>query len=78
MCFIFGDLNKMNRKQIKQWFSNRGYKVEFNAIEPVFRNKRIYAVASPNNGGGWNSFINLQSILNYIKERERFELICSE
>jgi len=68
----------MNRKQIKEWFLKRGYTILFNQIEPVFRNKRVYAVASPNNGGGWNSFINLDSILDYVKEKELFELICAE
>ncbi len=63
----------MNRKQIKNWFSSRNLKIEFNAIEPVFRNKKIYAVSSPNNGGGWNSFSKLDEILVFIKEREKFE-----
>ena len=48
----------------------RGYKIEFNALEPVFRNKKVYGVASPNNGGGWCSFSNLTEVMRYISEQE--------
>lgn len=61
----------MTRKEIRDWFARRNYKIEFNSIEPVFRNKRVYAVASPNNGGGWNSFLDNKSIEKYIREQER-------
>lgn len=60
----------MNRREIKEWFSSRGYKIEFNVLEPVFRNKKVYAVASPNKGGGWCSFSNVGEVMQYISEQE--------
>lgn len=61
----------MHRQKIKKWFSSRDYRIEFNALEPVFRNKKVYAVASPNNGGGWCSFSNHAELMTYISEQER-------
>lgn len=60
----------MNKREIKKWFSSRNYTLEFNAVEPVFRNKKVYAVASPSNGGGWCSFSNVAEVIRYISEQE--------
>lgn len=62
----------MNRQEIKNWFSSRNYTLEFNALEPVFRNKKVYAVASPNAGGGWCSFSTINEIKRYIQEQDSF------
>lgn len=65
----------MKKNQIRNWFSNRNYKIEFDALEPVFRKQKIYAVASPRNGGGWCSFLNINDILKYISEQDKISIL---
>lgn len=60
----------------KQWFKQRGYQLNYNAIHPVWRNRRVYAVSVPLNGGGaWGVFENKEHLERHIKECVRNEKI---
>jgi hypothetical protein len=62
----------------KQWFANRGYKLEYHAIHPVWRNRKVYAISAPlNSGGAWGVFENKQALNNYIMERIKYENLFS-
>lgn len=63
----------MTNDQIKKWFTARRYTLKFNQVEPVYRRRRIYAVASPNQTGAWLSFPDRGAVEMHIRERSHYE-----